>query len=436
MAKKYLKLKDAAKRLGITSEQLAKEREAGAIRGFANRGSWKFREEDIDEFARSRETDSSPEIPLEALDPNQDTEEGVMDLMDSSDSDVKLYSKSSLFDGDDTADLSGSDSDVRLAGDSGPTLESDDSSPSGEKVIEFDDSDNSLTDSDSDVKMVGAGTDPDISLADDSDLKLLDPLQGTSDEGRDSDGGLNSSDDDSGISLDIDDSGISLEADDSGISLEGVDSSFDADSGISLDSVDSGISLDSGDSGISLEADQDSGISIEVDDGGIVAVDSASDDAGAETLQMDLLGSDSEFDLGLLEDDEQDTGTDTSVLMMDDDGGATDTDFSAMDGEEAFQDDEFIDDFDDDMDDVFEADDEEDFASGQSNVGLATPTGPAGRAVETPWGTGVTVGIVGGSVFSVLGAFAGLELVRTMWMWFQPGTGGSEFLNFLGGLFV
>ena len=41
--------------LEITPEELERERESGAIRGFANRGSWKFREEDINEFARSRE---------------------------------------------------------------------------------------------------------------------------------------------------------------------------------------------------------------------------------------------------------------------------------------------------------------------------------------------------------------------------------------------
>ena len=44
MAKKYLTLQEAAKKIGITPDQLAREREDGAIRGFANRGSWKFRQ--------------------------------------------------------------------------------------------------------------------------------------------------------------------------------------------------------------------------------------------------------------------------------------------------------------------------------------------------------------------------------------------------------
>ncbi|MCH2212522.1 MAG: helix-turn-helix domain-containing protein [Fuerstiella sp.] len=426
MAKKYLTLEEAAKRLGITPVELSTEREAGVIRGFANRGSWKFRQEDIDEFARTRETDSSPEIPLDAIETEKDAE---ADLLDASDSDVKLYSHSSLFDEDGVEDLSASDSDVRLTGDSGPTLESNDSSETDDSVLEFDnDSEASLSDSDSDVKM--AGGDP----------------------------GNNKKDPDSGITLGSadDDSGISLDISDSGISLEGVDSNFAADSGISLEVGDSGISLESGDSGISLDADHGSGISLETDDSGITTamVPPVSADQGDETQQMDMKEAElglqdssddafttGEFDLGLLDAEEQDAGTDTSILMFDDDG-ATDTDmeFSSVDeefaDEESFQDDEFGDDFEDDMDDVFEADDEEEFESGQSQVGFETLPPPGTRGAEAPWGTGVALGVVGGSVFSAVGAFAGFELVRTMWMWFQPGTGESGFLKFLGGFFV
>jgi hypothetical protein len=43
--------------------------------------------------------------------------------------------------------------------------------------------------------------------------------------------------------------------------------------------------------------------------------------------------------------------------------------------------------------------------------------------------------VIIGSLFSVVGAFAGFELVRTMWMWFQPGGGESAFLQMIGGLF-
>jgi hypothetical protein len=84
---------------------------------------------------------------------------------------------------------------------------------------------------------------------------------------------------------------------------------------------------------------------------------------------------------------------------------------------------------------VFEADDDDGFESGQSQVGgFVVPAG-ASAAVEAPWGAGVTTGVIIGSLFSAVGAFAGFELVRTMWMWFQPGGGESDFLQMIGGLF-
>lgn len=547
MAKKYLTLHEAAKQIGITPDELAREREDGAIRGFANRGSWKFRKVDIDEFIRSRETDSSPEIPLEALELEleKDDDGDMTDLLGSSDSDVQLYSESSLFDDDEIADLKASDSDVRLTGDSGPLLEADDTSPSGQSEIDFgDDSVQALNDSDSDVKLVRAGTDPDIDLVDvapggtasgmstdddmdlapslsgddrddefdsdsdvkltagdgdtdddsdivladfdsdvkltksvtssdirlmddgdgaetamvalpeDSDLKLIDSLDEV--KTADSDSGISlvaADEEDSGISLEIGDSGISLEADDSGISLEGVDSGFAdnsgisldgadsgflSDSGISLDLGDSGISWDAGDSGVALMADADSGISLD-SDRATVQMDLKGEDLGLEGSAVEVSATDgtSEFDLGLLDGEEQDTGTDTSILMFDgseaEDGdmemSAVGTDFTDEEGD-------FDDDFDDDeLDDVFEADDDDGFESGQSQVdGFVGSVGTT-AAVEAAWGTGVTTGVIIGSLFSVVGAFAGFELVRTMWMWFQPGGGESAFLQMVGGLF-
>ena len=47
MAKKYLTLEEAAERLGMTAREMEQQREDGVIRGFANRGSWKFREDDV-----------------------------------------------------------------------------------------------------------------------------------------------------------------------------------------------------------------------------------------------------------------------------------------------------------------------------------------------------------------------------------------------------
>jgi hypothetical protein len=439
MAQKYLTLQEAAKKIGLTPDELEREREDGTIRGFANRGSWKFREVDVDEFIRSRETDSSPEIQLEALEleleKGDDSE--MTDLLDSSDSDVQLYSESSLFDDDEIADLKASDSDVRLTGDSDSDVKLSRSETSSDIRLMSDDADDDGTE----TVMVA--------LPEDSDLELIDSL----DQGKTSDSGRAVSlaaadEEDSGISLEIGDSGISLEADDSGISLEGVDSGFADDSGISLDGADSdflsdiGISLDAGDSGVALMADADSGISLDSDTA-TVQMDLQGEEPGLEVAAADVSATDgtSEFDLGLLDGEEQDTGTDTSILTFDGaeaeagdmEMSADGTDFADEDGD---FDDDFSDDYDDDeLDDVFEADDDDGFESGQSQVGgFAVPTG-ASAGVEAPWGRGVTAGVIIGSLFSVVGAFAGFELVRTMWMWFQPGVGESAFLQMIGGLF-
>jgi excisionase family DNA binding protein len=60
--KKYLSLEEAAARLAVSKDQLIRMRESGDIRGFADRGTWKFRVEDVDELARTRQADSSPEV--------------------------------------------------------------------------------------------------------------------------------------------------------------------------------------------------------------------------------------------------------------------------------------------------------------------------------------------------------------------------------------
>jgi len=233
-----------------------------------------------------------------------------------------------------------------------------------------------------------------------------------------------------------------------------------------LDGLDSGITLDVADSGIALFDDDDSGISLETADdmgstqpmtaaGGVMAPLANS---GADTLHMELPeeddGNDSEFELaGLDDDDEDDFGTDTSVLMFDEEDGDdqasaavdTDTDDTFAD-DDAFEDD-LVDDLDDDfeddeMDDVWDAeedDDDEGFEAGESQVGDLT-AGPAlaGTGVWTqdrPRGALWTTCVSIGALLSVVSAFVGIELVRTMWLWTQPGEPTSGLLGMLGGMF-
>ncbi|MEZ6130137.1 MAG: helix-turn-helix domain-containing protein [Planctomycetaceae bacterium] len=61
---KYMTLDEAAAHLGISTNKLMRLREQGEIRGFADRGSWKFTRDSVEELGRLMEADSSPDIPI------------------------------------------------------------------------------------------------------------------------------------------------------------------------------------------------------------------------------------------------------------------------------------------------------------------------------------------------------------------------------------
>ena len=75
-------------------------------------------------------------------------------------------------------------------------------------------------------------------------------------------------------------------------------------------------------------------------------------------------------------------------------------------------------------------------------LGVALFAAPAGAAMvgarmvqDQPWGLLWTSFVSVGAVLSVLSAFVGIELVRTMWLWTQPGEPTSGLLGMLGGMF-
>ena len=319
ISKKYLSLEEAAGLLKLKNDELVRFREKGEIRGFADRGTWKFKADDVEEFRRRRQPDSDPDVPImsdddlgERLmsDPDLQTfssSENALDEDDefgrqatvirkgresSSDSDVRLVLDEGLkgrLTGSSgelpVLDIGKSDSDVRLVGDSSPRLKPD--SDSDVKLV------NPVAlapDSDSDVKLVspsgaGAGlrmsdTDSDVRLSkSDSDVRLA-PLSGSDSNVKlvnrgsianktgptsDSDVALLPSTPGSGIggmgSLDL-----GMDETDGG---PGASALFDADDDSSIVLPgDSGIRL-SGDSGIQLRQPADSGILLEGEDSGI-----------------------------------------------------------------------------------------------------------------------------------------------------------------------
>ncbi|WP_166822133.1 helix-turn-helix domain-containing protein [Thalassoroseus pseudoceratinae] len=307
MPKKYHSLEEAAQLVGINTDELMKLKDAGDIRGFADRGTWKFREDDLEELKRTRNFDSNPDVPI-LTDDDLETEEdrsvlaGEEDSLGEmptvirgetpnmaehkSDSDVRLISDDDLTtDGGPVTD--DSDSDVQLY-DSSPSLVDDDDSDSDVGLMGGTESDLRLIDddSDSDVQLIESDDDNDATLIGpddhtDSDVRLIDidsdsdvtlvPDTGSSTDSSSFESSV-FEDEESGVSLG-EGSSIKL-ASESGISLESLDSGIDPDrpdsdlasSGMLDDGDDSGLTLDVDDSGIALEGWDDSGITLENDD--------------------------------------------------------------------------------------------------------------------------------------------------------------------------
>lgn len=366
-SKKYLGLDEVAGRLGVSTDQVAKLREEGRLRGFADRGTWKFKSDDVEEFARTRQADSAPDVPILDL-PLEDEsfvspsgirrggsvlagdEDGVGEQptvirgdmtgssildeeprLNASDSDVRLILDDNLVGGDSSPDVdvqSDSDSDVRLMN-PGAASRSPRSAPGGRS-----DSDVKLMedgDTVSDVRLLSGDDVPAAKSGSDSDVALVSP-------GRPSQkpaGGGSVFDDDDEFRPLAADSGIALEnIADSGIALDAPSSAGRSGSGIALDDsvlvgqgessiislADSGIALagDSGKgSGIQLGGPTDSGIALDaLNDGGATMpmMRTAGRRADSEDTQFEVEAhDDSEFELAALSGE---VGNDTSVILL------------------------------------------------------------------------------------------------------------------------
>lgn len=460
MAKKYLSIQEAADQLGMSTDDLTRLREKGEIRGFADRGTWKFKLEDIEKLGRVRQTDSDPDVTMIGAD-------AVIDSADSLLGDEDLVAEqpttiaSGSNDDDFAVSLGGptSDSDVRLVLDEPPLDGSSDSSPDvgllgdtqsdsdvrlvGESVPVVDDSS-----SDSDVKLVGTESDSDVRLVTQDDEGLEDS--------------------DSDVTLVSSGAGMSEESDDSIPLSFGGDLELGGDSGISLISEESGISLGSpADSGISLEGDDESGISL-VDDsqsGG-----GANDDLNQtmpmlETPLDDVDMDDTEFEVPALDnsdasafelvglDDEKIADTDeTNVLLIDDDddiaASGKNSDVFDLEGDEFDDVDELsvADDVlgeDDELEDldVFGGDDDfdDDFESGESQAEFAAPLAGRGRVaaatMDADWGTGTFVGLSISTLAMCMCGMVVFDLVRTMWSGDDPSAFSGPMIDMFGGLF-
>jgi len=462
MANKYLSIEEAVELLGVPQEEITRLREAGDLRGFADRGTWKFRTEDIEEFARSRQADSSEDSGLgtdeqmpaddefdtlgttSLLDDDDEVpadqptlvqqatdDEPLLSIDDSSDSDVRLVIDESL----EVGDVSESDSDVRLVSDSEPPL----------------------AESDSEIRLVSDPEPDDVMAGSDSDVKLVAPEQGLDATVLETPRGA----DDLELTEIAEDSGVSIEqAVDSGISLEAV-----AESGINLeDAVDSNVSLEMADeSGISLEPAAGSGVDIgdvTIADSGIsldLGVESGisldQDDKTDETqLEVPALVDDgTDFEMASAGDDEE-TGTDTSVLLFDDEDDADDysatvvkksddadifdefgdiggdDDLDVIDDDDIFGEDDELEDLDvfDADDDVFDDEDAEDYA---------VPVERIAAPVEQEWGVGTFLGLMTASGLMIVCGMVLFELVKSIWTAEDPNSFSGGLIDTVGKMF-
>ncbi len=375
MAKRYLDLDEAAEKLGISKEELKRLREKGEIRGFGDRGTFKFKEDDVDELARRLQPASNPDVPIidgdddgsvldddfaadgSGLDgapsiirrlsgaaPSGDagkTAGSIFDDFDggdSSDSDVRLSSDAgAASESAINLGLGDSDSDVRLDDDSGARLVMPDSDSDVQFAPNASDSGELVPkpDSDSDVMLVSEEPDSDsgVHLAGDDDSGINLGLQS------DSDVRLVSADSDSDVQLLDDvmpDSSLNLESagsgsgkksggrgDGSSVLMDDSNIALDQDSGISLSSL-SGVNLVAPQSGIVLDRVADSGVSLEKkaadDDSGLALFDDSSEggislagDSGI-ALRADDDGEEDDGGITLAE-----TAGDSGISLKDDD---------------------------------------------------------------------------------------------------------------------
>lgn len=476
--KKYLSLEEAAELIGVRPDEVMRLREKGELRGFADRGTWKFKADDVTEAKRRRQPDSSPDVGLISDDDDGSIlSEPRGRERNTSDSDVRL-----VLDQDLKSQLTGSSGDV-------PVLSSKPGSDSDVRLVGA--PEKGKPGSDSDVKLIktqGAKSGVKLSTSD-SDVRLA-PAPGS----------------DSDVKLAKPGSHDSILS--GGDDVLGGDFSdsilLDDDSGIALQS-DSGLRL-SGESGIQLRRPQDSGILLEgsgsfklddddapfklADDSGIKVGDDAP--TASSKQRSKAAGTDSEIqtqavfslddddgdrtdpEVPLLMDDEDDlmpksfslndeTQAETSVVMFDDDdddneasvtisrkkgqGGLSSKELETaafdLDAEDE-TDDEVLDADDDsfadeDLEEVL-TDDDEDFSDSFSDEGMSaaeiatTRGGRVEMPAQSEWGSGMVMLLVCSTAFMIAGAWMATDLLSTVFASGTPVYQGP-FVEAIGGLF-
>ncbi len=286
--KRYLNIDEAAAKLGMTKDELNRLRTKGEVRGFADRGTFKFKEEDIEELGRRLQPSSDPDVQIIGEDDG------------------------SVLDDEPTADGSGlgsAPSVIRQLSGDAPSIDLDSGDSAGSIFDDF----GGGGSSDSDVRLVmddrldaGHDSGPDVMLQfqeSDSDVRL------SSDSGRinlnDSDSDVRLASDmptaapDSVLKLGLNDSDSDVRLDD-GSSTRFATPDSDSDVMLAQDAGDSGKLVPKPDSDsdvmlVSEEPDSDSDVHLAGEDSDVsIGMQSDSD--------VQLISVDSDSDVRLLDD--------------------------------------------------------------------------------------------------------------------------------------
>lgn len=298
MDKKFLSAEEAVALFGIAAADLQRLVDEGQLKALADRGSWKYRREEIEQLIKGGALAADVERGQQTLEIETERDEsGSQDLAFLELDEEALAEGATLVNpktDEPAAPLSPGSmpiaeslSEFELVTSSSAEKSPSDSGKSEKSSVIIGVDEEQKEGSDSDVTLVSSKTpDSGIALAATTEHILTDedhtitPAEQMSGIAPSSDSDVRLAD--SGITLEPVDSGISLEAD-SGLTLESsavfpqdsavkhADSgiTLEADSGLTLEAIESGLSLDKKtDSGISLEAG-DSGLSLEDADSGI-----------------------------------------------------------------------------------------------------------------------------------------------------------------------
>ncbi len=400
----FVSLDDAAKKLGVSVEELVEMRSSGEIHGYRDGASWKFKPEEIDRVAGEMQGDALDDGPSGSSLLGADLDSDVSLVAEPGEgSDVRLVAK-------DSAPQTNPDDDIKLA-------DSDDDddelalAPADDDILSGDSDKGSAGGSElellgSDLELAGSGSDAGSEVSLGSDLELsVDDVSGVmsgSDINLDTSGSNQSDlikgDSDPAVKASGLGSDLELADDDDLVLGSGSDLALGNDSGINLMSpADSGISLE--DEPLDLAASGISGLDLAVE-----GSDVENPSAGGSAVDFQQ---DEEFQLspsGAIEADD-DSGSQVIELEDSSDFGDGAVALPSEDGFDAFSD-----------------------ADGGGGLDQAEALGaPSGAAAlpaspEIPYNTLEVLGLLGILLLLCMSGILVTDVVRNLWSWSGEGS--------------